>query len=322
MVNKIAIYPYSDLANRHWGYWAKINQIKRAFTGDKSLDKKMKSAKFSDMELTEQKMALQILAKDGEEAMVRYAARVYVDNTQFLYDRSQRSPAEMGRFGRVAGNLMLFPRAYWEMLLKQSKKFTGKNVPFDERARAFKVLANIIGGGILVGAAYKKVTGRRQNPYDPLVLLAYEPGGLAIGTVGAVTDIYTNIIMASKGDSRALAALTTAIPKAADMFIPFYAYTIRAIEASTDTKNIDRMALRKLRMLIDSEYAIRGGAYVLERNAIEKWQYFLSGAGVDVAIKEREGEVKARKPSNTYLDKYKKPTTATTTKSYLNKYKK
>ena len=317
MVQKIGIYPYSDQANRHWGYWAKINQVKRAFARNVSLDKKMKAAKFSDMELTEQKMALQILAKDGEEAMARYVARVYVDNTQFLYDRSQRSLAEMGRVGRWAGNLMLFPRAYWEMLLKQSKKMTGKYVPIRERMRAFKVLAAVIGGGILVGAAYKKVTGRRENPYDPLVLLAYEPGGLAIGTVEAVTDVYVNLLMASKGDDRALAALTTAIPKAADMFIPFYAYVTRAFEASTDTKNIDRLALRKIRMMIDKEYEVRGGAYVLERNAMEKWQYFLSGAGIDVEIKEREaGKKKAPSP---YLDKYKEETTVPS--SYLNKYK-
>ncbi len=292
IVQKIGIYPYSDLANRHWGYWGKINQVNRAFTGDKSLDKKMAEAKFSDMELTEQKMALQILAKDGEEEMARYVARVYVDNTQFLYDRSQRSPAEMGRVGRWAGNLMLFPRAYWEMLLKQSKKFAGKDVPFNERLRAFKVIANIIIGGIMVDVAFKKVTGRQQGPYDPIALLAYEPGGLAIGTAQAVTDVYTNILMASKGDERALAALTTAIPAAADMFIPFYSYALRGIEASTDTKNIDRKALRKLRMLIDSEYAIRGGAYILERNAIEKWQYFLSGAGIDVSIQEKQEKEK------------------------------
>ena len=287
IVRKIGIYPYSDLANRHWGYWAKINQVKRAFAKDVSLAKQTKAAKFSDMELIEQKMALQILAKDGEEAMARYVTRVYVDNTQFLYDRSQRSLAEMGRVGRWAGNLMLFPRAYWEMLLKHSKKMTGKNVPLGERLRAFKVLANIIAGGILVGAAYKKVTGRKENPYDPLVLLAYEPGGLAIGTVEAVTDVYINILMAAKGDDRAMAALTTAIPKAADMFIPFYAYALRGLEASTDTKNIDRLALRKIRMMIDAEYAVRGGAYILERNAMEKWQYFLSGAGIDVEIKEK-----------------------------------
>lgn len=317
MVKKISIYPYSDLANRHWGYWAKMNEVKRVFAGDKSLDQKMKAAKFGDMELIEQKMALQILAKDGQEAMAQYVSRVYVNNTQFLYDRSQRSLAEMGRFGRVAGNLMLFPRAYWEMLYKQSRKMGGKNVNVRERIRAFKVLSNIIIGGILVGAAFKKVTGRKENPYDPLRLLAYEPGGLALGTVEAVTDLYVNIIDASKGLDKALATASTTIPHAADMFLPFYAYIIRALEASTDTKNIDRKAIRKLRMIINKEYQIRGGAYIVERNAMEKWQYFLAGAGVDVTIKERKAEKK--KPRSPYLDKYKGETTVPST--YLQKYK-
>jgi len=254
----------------------------------------MEGAKFSDMTLLEHKRALQILSKDGQEAMEKYVTRVYVDDTHFLYERAQRSPAEMGRMGRLLGNLMLFPRAYWEKLAQHSKKMTDKKAPFRERVRAFKVIASVLIGGFLVSAAYKKVTGRRKSPYDPLELLAYEPGGLAISTIQAVSEVYTNMIMASKGDERALAALTTAIPGALDMFIPFYNYALRGIEAQTDTKNIDRLALRKMRMLIDKEYQVRGGAYELERNAMERWQYFLGGAGIDVTIKEREKEEKEK----------------------------
>ena len=288
LINKIGIYPYSDLANRHMAFWGKINQVKRAFARDVSLEKQMAAAKFSDMELIEQKRSLEILAKDGKEEMAKYVARVYVDDIHFLYDRSQRSPAEMGRVGKWAGNLMLFPRAYWEMLHKQGGKMINKKIPMRERLRSFKVLTNVIGGGLLVGAAFKMATGRRDNPYDPLQLLAYEPGGLVIGVAEAVSDVYTNIIKASGGDMNALKDLATDLPHAADMFVPFYAYAIRALEASTDSKNIDRKAIRKLIMLIDKEYEVRGGAYKLERNAMEKWQYFLSGAGIDVKIKERE----------------------------------
>jgi len=200
----------------------------------------------------------------------------------------------MGRVGRILGNLILWARAYWEKLLYHGSKVIGKNIPFKERWRGLEVLSNIIIGGMLVGAAYKKITGRRENPYNPLNLLAYEPGGLALGTVEAVSDVYVNMILAVKGDKRALAVLTTAFPHAADMFIPFYDYALRAIEASTDTKNIDRLACRKLRMLLDKEYKVRGGAYVVQRNALERWQYFLSGAGIDVTIKEREKKEKEK----------------------------
>jgi len=303
IIKKVNLYPRSDIANRHLGFWGKINQVRMAF-GDRDIDlkKKTEKAKFSDFSLLEQKRALQILAKDGEDAMARYVSRVYVDDVHFIYERAQRSLAEMGPYGKVFGNLMLFPRAYWEKLAKHSKKMTGKNVPFSERARAFKVISSIIIGGMLVSASYKKITGRQRSPYDPLELLAYEPGGLMLSTVGTVSEVYINFIMATKGDEKALADLTTSLPNLADMFIPFYNYTLRGLEAfvvdeeGKGGKNIDRLALRKLRMLIDREYAIRGGAYLLERNSLEKWQYFLSGAGVDVAIAEREKKEKEAKP--------------------------
>jgi len=293
IINKIGFYPYTDQATRHWGFWSKINQVKRGFDNNNNLSTQMKDAKFSDIELLEQKMALEILAKDGIEAMAKYVTRVHVEDTQFIYDRAQRSPAEMGG-GKVFSNLMLFPRAYWELLLKEARKFTGKGIPFKERLRAFKVIANIIIGGILVDVAIKKVTGKKDSSYSPLDLLAYKTGGLALESLTLVNDIYVDIIQASRGDEKALAALTTSMPATADMFIPFYNYFLRALEASTDTKNIDKLALRKLRMLIDKEYEVRGGAYVLERNAMEKWQYFLAGAGVDVTIKEREKKEKEK----------------------------
>lgn len=301
IIKKVNLYPRSDIANRHWGFWGKINQVRMAFE-DKtiSLKKKTEKAKFSDFSLLEQKRALQILAKDGQKAMEKYVSKCYVDDVHFLYERAQRSLAEMGPYGKVFGNLMLFPRAYWEKLAKFSKKMTGKNVPHKERLRAFKVISSILIGGALVGVAYKKVTGRREPPYDPLILLAYEPGGLALATVEAVSDVYNDTIMAVRGDKRALAALTSSIPSLADHFIPFYNYTLRGYEAFLGdplvNKNIDKYALKKLRQLIDEEYEIRGGVHSVERNAIEKWQYFLSGAGVDIAIKEREKAEREAEP--------------------------
>ncbi|MBA7542183.1 hypothetical protein ES705_34502 [subsurface metagenome] len=243
--------------------------------------------KFSDFALDEQMMAMDILAKDGVEAMERFIARTYTDDVHFIYQRAQRAPAEMGRVGRIWGNLILWARAYWEKLFYHTGKVIGKDIPFKERWRGLGVLSNVIIGGLLVGAAYMRVTGRRTAPYHPLNLLAYTPGGLQVGVVEAVGEVYANIVLAVKGDRRALAALATDLPHAADMFIPFYDYALRAVEASTDTKNIDIKALRKIRMLLDKEYELRGGAYVVKRNAWERWQYFLAGAGVDVTIKER-----------------------------------
>ncbi len=76
-----------------------------------TLSKKMKTARFSDMQPAEQEMALGILAKNGFEAMARYISRVHTDNTHFLYAREERSPLEGTKVGTVMWNIALFPRA-------------------------------------------------------------------------------------------------------------------------------------------------------------------------------------------------------------------
>lgn len=286
LIDKIKIYPYSDIANRHLSFWAKKNQVDRALE-NKSVSDIMKGAKFDDMKLLEQKMALSILAKDGKEAMARYVARVHVDDIHFLYERAQRSPAEMTTMGRVLGNLMLFPRAYGEKLAHAANKML-KGSTYNEQYRGLKIIFAVVAGGMMCGSIFRKVTGRRRNPYDPLEILSYEAGGLAWGALESVNKVYADMILALKGDERSINALTSAIPEAADMFIPFYDYTLRAIEASTDQKNIDRKALRQLREMIDNEYKIRGGAYKVKRNALEKWQYFIAGAGVDEGKKKEK----------------------------------
>ena len=279
LIDKVKIYPYSDIANRHWSFWAKTNQVDRAIKAE-TIKQMMTEAKFEDMKELEQRRALAILARDGKEAMSQYVGRVHVDDVHFLYERSQRSPAEMTSLGKIVGNLMLFPRAYGEKLAHAANKML-KGKTYEEQWRGLKTLFAVIGGGLIVGSIYMKVTGRKRNPYNPLDILAFRPGGLAWGSIEAATEIYANILSAAKGDSRALAALTIAIPRAADMFIPFYDYTLRAIEAATDQKNIDRRVLRQIRMMIDKEYKIRGGAYKVNRTALEKWQYFLSGPSAE-----------------------------------------
>lgn len=285
LIDKVKIYPYSDIANRHWSFWAKTNQVDRALKAE-TIKQMMTEAKFEDMKELEQRRALAILARDGKEAMTQYIGRVHVDDIHFLYERAQRSPAEMTSLGKIVGNLMLFPRAYGEKLAHAVNK-TLKGKTYQEQWRGLNTIFAVVGGGLIVGSIYMKVTGRKRNPYNPLETLAFRPGGLAWGSIEAVTEVYANILAAAKGDSRALAALTVAIPRAADMFIPFYDYTLRAIEVATDQKNIDRKALRQMRMMIDKDYKIRGGAYKVKRTALEKWQYFLSGPSAEKEAKKK-----------------------------------
>ncbi|GAI04233.1 unnamed protein product, partial [marine sediment metagenome] len=198
---------------------AKINQVDRAL--EKDVAGMMKEARFNDITELEQRKALGILAKDGKEAMARYISRVHVDDIHFLYERSQRSPAEMTPLGKVIGNLFLFPRAYGEKLAHAANKML-RGKTYQEQWRGLKILFGVIGGGMVVGVLFTKITGRKRNPYDPLNILSYQPGGLALGALASVSKVFVDIMLSLAGSKEAAYRLTSEIPKAADMFIPFF----------------------------------------------------------------------------------------------------
>ena len=219
ILRKIKIYAWSDVFNRDWGFWAKLNQIKRALKAETTEDM-MSRAKFEDVTELEQRRALEILARDGEEFMALYLARVHVDDIHFLYERAQRSPAEMSTLGRVFGNLMLFPRAYTEKLAHQVNNL--KNGTDEQQYRAAKILVSVIGGGMLAGTVYTMITGRKRNPYNPADIMTFRIGGLLLGTAEETNEAYIQTVKALSGDKQALYALTTIIPELSDTFIPFY----------------------------------------------------------------------------------------------------
>lgn len=285
-VDKTTFYPGSDTANRWQTFTGKINQVWRALEQSESVEEMMVRAKFSDMTELEQRHALGILARDGEDAMARFVAKQHTDEVHFRYERAERAPAEMSPVGKVVGNLITFSRSYWEHTIIAAGKIFDSSVGLAAQARALKVFLALTVGAWFTGRVYMGVTGRRRNPYSPFRLLGFRPGGLAIGVLETAGDVYNNMLDAVSGDERALNALPTSIVRAADMFIPYYDMVVSGIEAQVDLKNIDRVALQEIRGLIDSEYERRGGADRVYRTAIEKWQRTLAGAGVDITLEE------------------------------------
>jgi hypothetical protein len=281
LVDKVKIYPYSDIANRHWCFWAKKNQVDRAFEKTRNVSQIMKDSKLADLTHLEQKMALGILARDGKDAFAQYVARVHVDDIHFLYERAQRSPAEQTTMGRVVGNLMLFPRAYTEKLLHQTSRLFGGASTVEERVRAAKTIFAVVAGGLVCGSVFMIVTGRKKNPYDPFEIFAYRPGGLALGALKGMGQVFADTMLAISGNKDAQGRLTSEIPRLADVMIPFYDYVLRGYEAMTDQKNVDVRTLRRLRELLDREYQVREIDYIEERDLIQKWQYFFAGPGID-----------------------------------------
>ena len=284
-VQRNTLYPSSDRINRTISFHAKINRVRRAFAKDQSLVKKMRDARFSDMQKNEQKTALGILAKDGVDDMARYVAKVHTDNTHFLYGREERSPAEQTRVGKLALNLFLFRRAALEKALFQLSKVFQKGTGFRAKRRAASVLVTLLGMSYLVGILWKKVTGQKYSPYSYFSFLELNFGGLAVATIEKAEDVFNSMLsiltMDPQKRGKAIENFGTDLTKSADYMIPFYDIGLRAIEATIGSENIDRIPARKLRELIDKEYKSRGLSKI-ERSLVEKIQFtFAKGGGVE-----------------------------------------
>lgn len=298
-VQRKTLYPSSDRVNRLISFHAKINRVRRAFATDKPLAKKMKAARFSDMQKTEQRTALSILTKDGIDPMARFIAKVHTDNTHFLYAREQRSPAEQTKLGRIALNLALFRRAALEKALFQLGKIFQRGTGFGAKLRAANVLVTLLGMSALVGVLWKKLTGQKYSPYSYFNFLELNFGGLELATIEKAEEAYNSMLaiitLDPKKAGKAIDAFGTNIASVADYMIPFYDIGLRAIEATIGSENIDRVPARKLRELIDKEYKSRGLTKI-NRSLVEKIQFTFAKGGVGEQKKSPTGFLIIKEP--------------------------
>jgi hypothetical protein len=299
-VQRKTLYPGSDRVNRLISFHAKINRVHRAWKKGKTMAQKMKIARFSDMQKTEQQKALGILAKDGLDAMAMYIAKVHTDNTHFLYAREQRSPAEQTKVGRVMLNLALFRRAAMEKALLQTGKIFQKGTTFQAKARASRVFTTLIGMSMILGVLWKKALDREYDPYSFVGFLDMNFGGLELATLEKIETAYNDMLdIATSEDKvavgKAVDKFGTSITTLADYMLPFYDLGWRAIEASVGSENIDRVAFKKLREIIDREYKSRGLRNI-ERDWIDKLQYTIARGGDKKAKQEKPGMFQRRAP--------------------------
>jgi hypothetical protein len=299
LARMISLTSHTDVISRYHTFWGKINQVRRAMKAG-TLTEQLSQAKLKDFTLLEQKMALSILAKDGPEEMAKFLARTESDNVHGRYVRAERSPAEMGS-GAVWANLMLFPRMYTERMARNAYvAIFDPTADAETKFRAAKTLVSVIVGATMIGMAIAAITGRRRNPYNPLEIIGWKFGGLIMGGIEALSNLFNKTLEIGSGDERtrkrAIAEWPAAFTKVPEMFIPFYAMEIRALEKVTDTKYIDRLAIRKIVEMLDEDYKTRPDAYEFKKKGlVNAIQYIFIGRSTDVEDeKKRYGEGAAR----------------------------
>lgn len=311
MADRANFYGWSDEIGRIQSFWAMLNRVERArlqmekavskgMAPDKAFDKIFwKKTRMGTMTPHQQKRLMEIWANDGPEAMQLYRAKILVEDIHFMYEQTQRGVVEQTAQGKTFLKLANFPRAYTERLATQSKlMFTGED--FTTKFQGFKTTFNMTVPAMLVGQVFLAITGGDINPYDPLRILKWGPLGLIKDVVGlpfAVGADFATAIDPRVPKARrdqAFTRFTKGVARMPNMWLPFWRHIIGTLDVVTDTKDIDILAVKKFREVIDKEYEVRGGSHEVDRSALQMAQRIFGGRAIDRRIRLEDEEARKK----------------------------
>ena len=295
LIRRTDYYHLSDKLNRYLdmnGYGAKAERALNQYLRDGDAENFLKNSGANELSATEQVKILEYLALDnygyggvletvsGGEAAIRDIAAKRTTLDHFNYVRYLRSVMEMGESGRIIGSLVAFPRSVAEKyadIFSRTKRLKGA-----DRRRAIHSLMALVIGSVIASAMLKQLTGKDRDAYNPLLILQWQVGGLAIGATQNLMELYrlvTNLSFAQDEGQRKyyFDEIILLVPQLGDSFIPFYAPTMNMLESLTDSRYLDRKWLRQLREVFDKNYEMNEEYYEIERDWLEKVQHGLFG---------------------------------------------
>ncbi len=300
----------SETMNNKWTYWAMVNKATRAlneYRSTKDLSKFVKNSGMEDFTLRQQKEVLELMALGKEEEATWFIGRKINQNTNMIYDQRQAGPMTAGEFGTLAGSLLRFPRGYGQRMYEQAEKLKSGN--WREKRLALSVIAGSIVMGIIGNTIYQKITGKKGSPYNPLSVITWSPGGLTFGAAQDTSNLISDIFAAASGDEDALMRLPSGLERGSNLLVPYYVVIINSLEAMSDTKGADRLAIRKVIALIKKDYHPNEASYEKERDWIGKLQHALFGGEPPEAEKEPEKPKSFKKTTPTFKKPLTKPKT-------------
>jgi len=287
LANKLSLYAWSDDINRLMCYRAALMgtriDMAGALTSEAQGQALANSRHFNELDPIQQAHALNVLLVDGAAEASRYVASEITKNVHFVYDRSQRAPAEQGTVGRLIGNLLTFPRSVAQRYARMMLRVFRLSSRPSERYDALKKIINLTVGMYLTGEIYRLVTGAWKNPYDPIeVVFGWTPGGLQLGMATESAALVRDIIIATyawgRGDEdgrkKALSRATNGLTRCARTMIPFYRIVLGMIEAATNTKDWDKLGIRKMRAVVEKRYRVPRELYEADREFLDRAMHF------------------------------------------------
>lgn len=251
-----------EYANRYGAFLARLRQSERAL---EKYDAAIKAgtpeaqarasfegaARVPDMSDMQRVLFWEKFGQDRADAL-HFLAREYSNKVNAQYNKREGSIYQMApNMGTL--RLLTFPRNYIQQVVGETKKAFAPGRSAGERYNAAANLASYTVQAVIVGAIADKIFGFGSNPYNPLSMAGWSPGGL---TVGVATDAAKAVghILNAVNDKNARAQLPTELSRLSDTLIPFYKIAINNLDAAMGTERIDKDALREIRGMIDAEY--------------------------------------------------------------------
>lgn len=313
LIRKTDYYHLSDKLNRYLcmaGQGAKAEVALGQYLKDGNAGKFLENSGANELSATEQIRILEYLALEtydyggvlesvsGGEAAIRDIASKITTLIHFNYVRYLRSAMEMGESGRIIGSLVAFPRSVVERyvdIFSRTKRLGGA-----DRKRAIHSLMAMVIGSAIASALLSQITGKKRDAYNPLLVLQWQVGGLALGATQELMEFYrllSNLTFAEEEGQKKfyMDELVTLVPRLGDMFIPFYAPTMNLLESLTSSRYLDRKQLRQIREVFDENYELNEEYYKIERDWLERVQHGLFGTNtpdpsdLEQALKGLEG---------------------------------
>jgi len=210
----------------------------------------------------------------GLEASSGYLGEQIADLVHFRYIRGLRPELEHGFYGKSVFNLFVFTRSYWTRQVTQLNLVRDVTLPMRDRIAALRGVVAAVFWGIVVSEFISKTTGSKRKAYNPLDIMSWQFGGLAIGFPIEVTAAMYDLLLAVSGDMSAQSRVTKALPRMASTLLPWYTVVLGSMESATDKSYMDRDFLRTIVHKLNSEFTVeqRDAA---ERDLVERMQHIM-----------------------------------------------
>jgi len=150
----------------------------------------------------------------------------------------------------------------------------------------------VFGAGA-VGELWRRLTGKKRNPYWIINIVSWTPGGLTVSALGRIYNLGRSFIEAASAPreerSNKIDRFIREFTTAARLFMPYWEVGNNILSAITDTPSFDAYVLHRLREALDSAYRVSRARSKANRTPKEKVQVLLFGGRPERQRQESSG---------------------------------